>query len=324
MRKAKGMLAGLLAAGLLGTLVAGCGSTGADSTAQSGGAADEPKRVAVIFTGRYDFFSDMETAQREAAEQAGLAVDFLESKDDISTQLQQVETCVNGGYDGLIVNLVSTDSVQEIIDKAGGLPIVFVNRLPAESVLETGKYVYVGSDEAEAGTLQAQYLTERFVGQENVRVVLMMGTLGLENTLGRTDGLRQGLEAAGVNVQYVFEDTGEYDRAKAMDKMQQFLGMGVDFDAVVANNDDMALGCLEAMQAAGMTDKVVVGIDANKEALLKISQGDMTASVFQDAAGQGVGSIEAIAAILNGEAVDTLNIIPFQLVTQDNAQEFIQ
>ena len=324
------VLAGLMCAAVCAgcspqdsTAGGGAQKPGQVSGAQAGGTDGAASKVAVIFTGRYEFFADMETAQREVAAQAGnVRVDFFESKDDINTQLQQVATCASGGYDALVVNLVAIDSVQEVIDAAGGLPIVFVNRLPDESVLQEGKYVYVGSDESEAGSLQAQYIAERFKDRQRLDVVMMMGTLGLANTVARTDALRKGLVDAGFEVNYVFDDTGEYDRAKAMDKMQQFLGTGKGFDVVVANNDDMALGCMEALRAAGMGGKPVVGIDANKEAMTAIGEGTMAASVFQDAVGQGKGSMQAVIDILDGKPVGTLNWIPFQLVTRDNLADF--
>ena len=117
------------------------------------------------------------------------------------------------------------------------------------------------------------------------------------------------------------EEAADWDRAKAMDKMTQFLSTGAECDVIIANNDDMGLGALEATRNLGM-DIPIVSIDANPEARECIKNGEMAASVFQDAEGQGRESMLCAIDLIEGKDVETLNWIPFQLVTIDNVSDF--
>jgi len=130
------------------------------------------------------------------------------------------------------------------------------------------------------------------------------------------------MAAAGLEINNVFEQTANFDRAEAMDLMQQFLGTGVNFDAVVANNDEMAIGAFEAMRAVGITDIPVVGVDANPDGCASIAAGEMMGSSFQDAGGQGAGAVDLAIAAARGENYRIINWIPFQWVTIANVDQF--
>ncbi len=300
--------------------------TGADASdaADTGDTGDAGKsyKIALSLSYRADFFSYMEAASKEVAEANNVEFYTLDANNDVQAQIQQVETCEADGYDAMIVNLVNSDVTQEILEAAGDMPVVFVNRYPDDKLLEANKYVYVGSQEEQAGQLQADYIEANFGDKkDDLRVAMLVGVLGIPTQVLRTNSVKEGLENAGFNVTYVMEEAADWERAKAMDKISQFLGTGEACDVVIANNDDMALGALEAMRNAGVSIPIV-SIDANPEARAAIKNDEMAASVFQDAAGQGRDSMQCAIDLLEGKDVEVFNWIPFQLVTKDNVADF--
>lgn len=131
-------------------------------------------------------------------------------------------------------------------------------------------------------------------------------------------------DCSGIKV--VAEQSAFFDRTKAQNLMTNWLSKGLKYDAVVANNDEMAIGALQAMKAAGVDTKtaIVGGIDATQDALASMKAGDLKITVFQDAAGQGKGAVDAALALAAGKAVDKKVYIPFQLVTPDNMTNFMK
>ena len=283
--------------------------------------------IGVSLYARDQFISTLEQGILAAAEAAGVTVDSQEANNDTQKQAEQVRTFAAKGYDVMIVNLVDTSTAETIIAEAGGIPIIFVNRRPADSVLVEGKYAYVGSQEWDAGKMQAEFLAKYFAGRTDpINYVLFMGQLGLENTQQRTESVKTELTNAGFTLNKVFEDTGKWDRATAMDMMQTFLGTGAKFDCVICNNDEMALGVIEALKAGGvdLTKVPVVGIDATDMACESVKNGEMEMTVFQDAAGQGAKCIEFAKLAAEGTLTEQFGWVPFQPVTVDNVADFIK
>lgn len=290
-------------------------------------AAEKKITIGVSLYARDQFISTLEQGILKAAEAAGVTVDSQEANNDTQKQAEQVRTFAAKGYDVLIVNLVDTSTAETIIAEAGGIPIIFVNRRPDDSILVTGKYAYVGSQEWDAGKMQAEFLAKYFAGRTDpINYVLFMGQLGLENTQQRTESVKTELTNAGFTLNKVFEDTAKWDRATAMDMMQTFLGTGAAFDCVICNNDEMALGVIEALKAGGidLTKVPVVGIDATDMACESVKNGEMAMTVFQDAAGQGAKCIEFAKLAAEGKLTEQFGWVPFQPVTIDNVADFIK
>ena len=122
----------------------------------------------------------------------------------------------------------------------------------------------------------------------------------------------------------VEEQTANWSRTQGSDLTTNWLSAGLQFDAVVANNDEMAIGAIQAMKAAGMDMKEVLvgGVDATQDALAAMAAGDLDVTVFQNAAGQGKGSVDAALKLVRGEKVETKVYIPFELVTPTNLAGF--
>lgn len=328
----KKLIAFLMVLATVFALVACAAPAATPAAAEPAAEAAAPTEAKTITVGvslyaRDQFISTLEQGILAAAEAAGVTVDSQEANNDTQKQAEQVRTFAAKGYDVMIVNLVDTSTAETIIAEAGDIPIIFVNRRPDDSVLVAGKYAYVGSQEWDAGKMQAEFLAKYFAGRTDpINYVLFMGQLGLENTQQRTDSVKTELTNAGFTLNKVFEDTAKWDRATAMDMMQTFLGTGAAFDCVICNNDEMALGVIEALKAGGidLTKVPVVGIDATDMACESVKNHEMAMTVFQDAAGQGAKCIEFAKLAAEGKLTEQFGWVPFQPVTIDNVADFIK
>lgn len=329
-------MAGVLSASML----AGCGNTegttstdGADASASDTSEATTggTYRIGYSMPMRDQFQTSMEKAMSEKAAALGIDLPISDADGDVTKQISHVQTWEADGFDAVIVGLVNNDSAEDVLAAAGDMKVVFVNRQPNLDVLKDGEVVYVGTDETLYGTAQASYLATYFEqeGKTDVNIAMFMGVLGLDNVTKRTDSAKKGLEAAGINATYVFENTAEWERMKAMNLYTQFMGSGTQVDAVICNNDEMALGVIEAMLTSsdGEVTCPVVGIDATDVGCAAIKEGTLAASVFQDPVAQGEGALFSAIGLLEGKEVEGLvdnyyNIEP-QLVTIDNVDEFM-
>lgn len=284
-------------------------------------------KIGFTISARDQFLSAMEAAASAQASALGVDMTVVDANNNANTQIQNVQTFAGQKVNAIIVNLVNSDNMSQIQAAAGDIPVVFINRKPAEE-LEKGKATYVGSDENNSGRFQGEFLAKHFKdkGKTELNVVVLQGILGLQHTILRTESAMKALEDGGMKVNVIYEDTAEFDRAKAQNKMQTFLGTNQDFDCVIANNDEMALGAIEAMKSVGLDlkEKVVVGIDATPAGLASMDAGELAFTVFQNPVGQGAGAVRAAVLFANGDAVDTVVDIPFEPVSMENYKDYMK
>lgn len=261
----------------------------------------------------------------------GVELQVEDATDDVGKQLNQIQNFVAAGVDAIIVNPVDTDATVAMTQAAanGGVPLVYVNREPVNVNELPDNQAFVASNEIESGTLSAFEVCKalRAAGKAGgAKVVVMMGQLSNQAAVQRTKDVH---DVVGMDMckfmTIVEEQTANWSRVEAQDLMTNWLSGGIEFDAVLANNDEMAIGAIQAMKAAGMdmADIVVGGVDATSDALAAMQAGDMDVTVFQDAAGQGAGSVDTALALVAGEDVEQKVYIPFQLVTPANMKEFL-
>jgi inositol transport system substrate-binding protein len=154
-------------------------------------------------------------------------------------------------------------------------------------------------------------------------IAIMDGMLGHEAQIKRTEGNMKIIEQH-PDMEVVLQNTAEWSRTQGMNLMENWLQSGEQIDAVVANNDEMAIGALLAIEAAGKLDEIIVaGIDATPDALELMQVGKLDVTVFQDAIGQATKSVQLAVKAANGEKVET-EMIPFRTVTSENVDEFIE
>jgi inositol transport system substrate-binding protein len=256
-----------------------------------------------------------------AKSQPGVELIAVDSKEDVATQLGQVENFVAQGVDAIIIIPANTDAADPMTKAAqdAGIPLVYVNRIPSN--LPEG-VAYVGSDSIQAGIMQAEWLADKLGGKGNV--VIMNGDLAQEAAQKRTEGEKQ-VFAKFPDIHIIKEDTASWDRAQGLSLMENWLATGDQIDAVASNNDEMAIGAIQAIDAAGKLGQILVGgVDASPNALEEMDKGRLNVTVFQNAKGQGEGGIQAAIALARGEKIDQITWIPFELVTPENYKDYMQ
>jgi len=255
----------------------------------------------------------------------GVEVTTEDGQGDIAKQQSQIENFIASGVDGIVVMLVDADSGAAISKRVAeaGIPLVFVNNAPANVDSLPDKQAFVGSNEEQAGTLETETVCKMLGGKG--KAVIIQGQLGTTGQRGRTKATHDVLATdACKGIELVEEQTANWMRTPSLDLVSNWLSAGREFDAVIANNDEMALGAIQALKAAGkpMDQVVVGGVDATADALAAMQAGDLDVTVFQNAKGQGVGAIDTVLKIARGETVEKKTYIPFELVTQENLDKY--
>ena len=264
-----------------------------------------------------------------AASLDGVNLQVEDASNDLAKQIDQVSNFVASGVDAIIVNIVDTSAGAAITEAAGNVPLVFVNRQPdnVDSLPDT--QAFVASNEIESGTLEAFEICKnlRAAGKGGGATgYLMNGELSNQAAVQRSKDVHDIIGTDMCNfMTLIDEQTANWSRDQAQDLMTNWLSSGEPFDFVIANNDEMAIGAIQAMKAAGidMAAVEVGGVDATQDALVSMQAGDLDVTVFQDAFGQGAGSVDTAIALANGEDVDSKVYIPFQLVTPGNIDNFL-
>ena len=259
----------------------------------------------------------------------GVTLQIEDAGDDVAKQLDQVNNFIAGGVSAIIVNPVDTSATQAISDAAAAanIPLVYVNREPVNVDTLPDNQAFVASNEADSGTLETMEVCRilKEAGKTEANIFVIQGQLSNQAAVMRTKDIHDVIATPDCSfMKIIDEQTSNWNRDEAQNLMTNWLSSGQAFDAVVANNDESAIGAIQAMKAAGMdmTTVVVGGVDATQDALAAMEAGDLDVSVFQDAAGQGKGSVDAALKLSKGEAVDQKVYIPFLLVTPANMADF--
>ncbi|WP_347266602.1 sugar ABC transporter substrate-binding protein [Paracoccus sp. (in: a-proteobacteria)] len=244
---------------------------------------------------------------------------------DVARQQNQVQNFIANGVDAIIVNAVDGAATPAMTQLAvqSGVPLVYVNHPPIDHGALPEGTSFVGSNEEESGTMQTQEVCKLLGGKGNVLV--LMGPLENEASAVRTRDIEQVIatpECAGMKI--VDRQVGNWNRTQGQDITTNWLSSGVDFDAIISNNDEMAIGALQSLKAAGVPmDKVVVaGIDATPDGLAAMKAGELDVTVFQDATKQGEVAVETALAMARGDKPERNIWVPFQPVTAENLASF--
>ncbi|MBX4898930.1 MULTISPECIES: sugar ABC transporter substrate-binding protein [Rhizobium] len=248
-----------------------------------------------------------------------------DAQNDVAKQQSQVQNFIAAGVDAIIVQPVDTDATTVIskIAADAGMPLVYVNREPVNVDTLPETQAFVASNEVDSGTLQTQEVCRLLNGKG--KAVVIIGELSNQAARMRTKDIHDVLATDRCKgIEIVEEQTANWQRTQGADLMTNWLSAGFEFDAVIANNDEMAIGAIQALKAAGrpMDSVVVGGIDATDDALAAMAAEELDVSVFQDAIGQGKGSIDAALKLAKGEPVKKKIYIPFELVTKENLAKF--
>jgi ribose transport system substrate-binding protein/inositol transport system substrate-binding protein len=271
-----------------------------------------------------------EGLQARAPKLTGVSLQIEDAQTDVSKQRSQVDNFIASGVDAIIMTLADTSAATGISEAArkAGIPLVYLNLEPENIDKLPEKQAYVGSKETDSGRLGAEAACEllKKKGKANdAQAYILMGDLAHQASRDRTSSVKATLAAGDCKgVTIADEQTAAWTRTNAMDLTTNWLTAGRPIDVIFANNDEMALGAIQALKASGvsMDDVTVVGIDATQDALAAMAAGDLDVTVFQNAKQQAASAVDAAVALAHGNSVDKEVWVPFELVTPTNMAEY--
>ncbi len=272
-------------------------------------------------------------------EAGGATVSIMDGKNDQVEQTNQIQNFITEDVDVLIVNLVQSSAAQQITDQCNtaGIPVVFINREPDDTEKQRWtdngvKATYVGADAKQSGTFQGEIVLDLpnkgdINGDGTVSYVMVIGDPENVDAQYRTEFSIKALTDAGMKVEELDAQRGDWDQARGQEIVANALTANGDaVEVVFCNNDAMALGAKQAIEAAGRTvgkDIYLLGVDALTDALEGVIAGTITGTVFNDHIGQSHAAAEAAASFAAGDTLETLIGVDYIKVTQDNAQEIL-
>lgn len=268
-----------------------------------------------------EFVVNVKDAMEQRARELDLSLVIMDAERTADKQVRQVESFISQKVDAIILNPCEFEASSPAVEKAkaAGIPLINVN-----SETKTLPDAFVGSKDDTAAEIAMERIVQLIKQQGNI--VIMDGYMGQAAQIKRSQGAKKIL-AKYPGVKVLAEQTAEWDRAKAMTLMENWIqSYGSKINAVFAQNDEMGLGALQALEQANMKTKVVVvSIDAIADALLSVQEGRLDATIFQDAKGQGNGAVETALKIIKKEPLASNAVyIPFQLVTKETVGGFIK
>jgi ABC-type sugar transport system substrate-binding protein len=263
--------------------------------------------------------------KQQAEKTQGLELQVEDANLDIGRQINQVQSFIASDVDVIIVNAVDGDSTQALTQMAteAGIPLVYTNHPPADLDTLPEGTAFVGSNELDSGTMQTEEVCRQMNGQG--QIVVMMGPLSNHAAITRTDDIYQVLKQdACKGISVVEKQSANWSRTEAHDLMTNWLTAGIEFDAVIANNDEMAIGAIQALQAFGreMDSIIVAGIDATPDGLQAMSANELDVTVFQNATRQGEVTIDTAVKLAKDQPTDRQIWVPFELVTPENLSQY--
>lgn len=278
-----------------------------------------------------NFLTVLRNGIQAQADEQGLQVQIQDAQNDVAKQLDQINNFIASGVSAIIVNPVDTSATQAMTDAAAaaGVPLVYVNRQPINVDSLPDNQAFVASNESESsrqGFIE-QCNQWKAAGKDEVSVYVMQGELSNQAAVQRTQNYYDVMEAGqcAVSVTIIDQQTANWSRDQAQNLMTNWLSTGTAFDGVLANNDEMALGAIQAIKAAGisMDDVIISGVDATQDALASMQAGELDITVFQNAAAQGGGALAAAVKLAAGETVEQKIYVPFELVTPANIADYL-
>lgn len=289
------------------------------------------------------FKDDLERAEKGSLE---TTVTIRDAAGAQRTQNDQVEELIDAGCDVLCVNLVDRADPSEIIDLArdNDIPIIFFNREPvAEDLQQWDKLYYVGADADQSGVFQGELAADLIKsdsgvdrnGDGKIQYVILEGEAGHQDAIIRTENAVETLKDNGIQLEKLSYQIANWNRAQAQNRMQQMIGQyGDGIELVFANNDDMALGAIDAYGKTDFTKDQLpafFGIDGTDVGLQAILDGSLSGTVYNDKEGQAEAMAELAVALVTGEGLEEMDFekdnyiyLPYEKITSENVGDFVK
>jgi ABC-type sugar transport system substrate-binding protein len=291
-----------------------------EAAAEEPAAADKPLKIALSLPAMsFPFFVFMETQVREEAEALGnIEIITLDGQNQVPKQTADMEAAIAQEYDGVLISPITADAmapaVQQVVD--AGIPIATIDR----AVTGVNTLAHAGADNVLGGEQQGQALLELF--PDGATIFELEGEPGSSPAIDRSKGLHNIIDGV-ANIQVACKQTANFRREKGLSVTESCLGATPDPDVIVAANDEMAFGAIEAVKGAGLSDVVVIGYDALPEALQLVQSGELYGTVEQFPGDQSQAALRTLVDFLrNGtEPAEHDIFITPKLITKDNIDE---
>lgn len=249
-------------------------------------------------------------------------LDGATSETQVEEQIALVEDMITRGANALVVAPTAPAQLLPVLESAvaDGIPVLLVD---TDIDDWDGKTTFIGTDNIAAGEIAGKYVIEQL--SEGSEVALLEGIPGVTTSVHRIKGFTDGLNSSGKDIEIVEQLTAKWDRAEAVSVTEDILTAHGEVDAILAANDQMALGAVEAVRAAGIDfeDILIVGFDGNPGAAQSILDGEMDASVAQMPYQMGYKGVEAARDLLMGKEISRRIDTGAELVTEENAEKFL-
>lgn len=306
----------LLLVVLMTVALIGCGTT--QSNLENKNTANTSGKITIGFsisTLNNPFFVTLKDGAEKAAKDAGVTLNVVDAQDKTSKQISDIEDLIQKKVSVILINPTDSAAVVSAVESANkaNIPVITVDRAS-----NGGKVVaHIASDNVKGGSMAADFIMKALNSQGNI--VELQGIAGTSAARDRGKGFHDVVDGkAGVKV--VASQPADFDRAKGLSVMENILQGNKDIKAVFAHNDEMALGAVSALQAAGRSNVLVVGFDATDDAVKAVKEGKMAATVAQKPDLIGKTAIETAIKVAKGEKVDANIPVALDLITKDNAK----
>ncbi|TYP76708.1 ribose ABC transporter substrate-binding protein RbsB [Paenibacillus methanolicus] len=275
-------------------------------------ASDDQVTVGLsISTQNNPFFVTLKEGAMKAATALGAELVVVDAQDDTAKQISGIEDLISQKVDVILINPTDSDAVATAVESANdaGIPVITVDRSANGGTVVT----HIASDNVKGGQMAGDYILEAIGGKGNI--VELQGTAGTSAARDRGDGFHKAVDGKeGVNV--IASQPADFDRAKGLSVMENILQGNEDIQAVFAHNDEMALGALQAIEAAGKKGIIVVGFDATDDALTAVGAGTLAATVAQKPDAIGVEAVQTAVKVAKGETVEGAIPVELELVSK--------
>lgn len=325
----KRLLSMILVLAMAASMLMGC-TTGTESSSEGSEKTEEKSEkkdgggYTIGCTVYYmtEFITLMVDGMEEKAKELGCDLVMLDAQNDAQNQITQVENLIAQKVDIIVVAAVDSDAIVPAIEmcEEANIPLVGVNML----INTDQPYHYVGPDDVLAGELEMQHAIDEIGGKGNV--VILEGPIGQSAQIQRLEGNMKVLKKYEGKVELLAQQTANWSREEALSLVENWIEtFGGKINAVVAQNDEMALGAIQALEAAGVKDKVVVtAVDAIKDGCNAVKEGKLLGTVYQDAALEGQEAVQKAYDVLEGTVTEKkLDYIDMPWITTENVDDLL-
>lgn len=307
-----GKIRSLLAAfwlSLLTICLVACSTQGPDT--RSNAASTQPAIGLSISTLNNPFFVSLRDGAEAEAQAKGIKLITVDAEDDPAKQIAGVEDLIHKRIKVLLINPTDSDAVANVVREAtaAGIKVISLDRRVNGAEVSA----HVGSDNAAGGKMAAEFLLQKIGDRGNI--VELEGTPGSSAARERGEGFDSAIDGhAGVKI--VARQPADFDRAKGLSVMENILQRSKNIQGVFAQNDEMALGAIRAIEEDGLKNVVIVGFDATADGVAAVKAGTLAGSVQQKPGLIGKMGADAAQALIEGKSVDKEIPVPLALVTQ--------